>query len=321
VLALISVPFVLLARVLGGVMMGAEDFWSFNVGSAAVAAAPLVALIITLVILHLGVAAAVLSTTIAAFLAGLGWLAWAIHKSGGIRWRLDRDFVRAAGTYGAQMHAANILTFLGYRLDVFLVNGFMNPAAVGFYSIAAATAERVFTVAEAAATVLFPRAAAQDARSRDLTTPVVARNVFWTSAIIGGAIFALANWLVPLFYSDTFEPSIRPMRILIVGIVVATPARVLQNAISARGRPILNSYVAAVSVAVNLAGNVLLIPSHGISGAAWASVISYSLYSVLTVAVYCAVSDNSLLSVLLPRRADLVLLRRAASGLVRSPRA
>ena len=55
---------------------------------------------------------------------------------------------------------------------------------------------------------------------------------------------------------------------------------------------------------------------YGISGAAWASVASYSVAAVLACGLYVRLSGNSLVSVVVPRREDLVLLRRVAASLV-----
>ena len=72
----------------------------------------------------------------------------------------------------------------------------------------------------------------------------------------------------------------------ITGIVLFSAARVVTNDIAARGRPLVNSLIAAISVACNIALNVVLIPRYGIDGAAWASTGSYSLLFLATAVIY-----------------------------------
>jgi hypothetical protein len=51
---------------------------------------------------------------------------------GGIDWRPDLEYAKGAAGYGIRAQPRFIL-FLGNRLDVLLVNGYLNPAAAGFY--------------------------------------------------------------------------------------------------------------------------------------------------------------------------------------------
>jgi O-antigen/teichoic acid export membrane protein len=237
---------------------------------------------------------------------------------GGIEWRADTVYARRAGGYGVRAQLGNVLAYLGYRIDVLLVNAYLNAAAAGFYSVAIATAERAQAVGEAAATVLQPRIASEpDAERRARLTPVVARTALWMTIVLAAALFVVARWLVVLLYSHRFEQAVRPMEILLLSMIPAALQRVFAADISGRGRPLLNTYVAAASLSVNVTLNVLLIPRYGMSGAAWASVASYSLAAVVACAIYLGISGNSLASVLVPRSDDAVLLRRVAASLLR----
>jgi Na+-driven multidrug efflux pump len=109
------------------------------------------------------------------------------------------------------------------------------------------------------------------------------------------------------------------MRALLLGIVAFSGARVLSNDIAARGRPGLNSWIAGMSVVVNLGINLALVPRFGINGAAWASTISYSLLFAATVAVYCRISRTSVRSVIVPSREDAAAYYRLVRRLLKHP--
>ncbi len=55
--------------------------------------------------------------------------------AGGVELKPNLFYIRQATTYGVQAHLANILSFLNYRVDMFIVNGFIGPAAVGLYAV------------------------------------------------------------------------------------------------------------------------------------------------------------------------------------------
>ena len=315
-IALAALPAALVVSDLSGIMRGVGDFLGYNAALVAQSAIPLVLIAIVLIGFDGGPGAAVWAVTAGTFVVALGAIVWCRKLVGGIDWRLDLGYAKRAASYGIRAQPGTVLVFLGYRIDVLLVNGYLNAAAAGFYSIALATAERAQTVGDAAATVLLPRIAAEPlAERRARLTPIVARTVLWMTIVLAAVLFSIANWLVVFLYSDQFEPAVKPTEILLLSMVASAVQRVFSADIAGRGRPLLNTYVAAASLSVNVALNVALIPRYGISGAAWASVASYSLAAVLSCGVYTRLSGNSVASVVVPRRDDLRLLRRVAASL------
>ena len=140
---------------------------------------------------------------------------------------------------------------------------------------------------QAVSTALFPTIAAETSESaRRFITPFVARSTLWLTALLGAIVVVAAGPAVDLLYSSRFSASAAVVRILVPGIVLFSAARVVTNDIAARGRPLVNSLIAAISVACNIALNVVLIPRYGIDGAAWASTGSYSLLFLATAVIY-----------------------------------
>ena len=161
---------------------------------------------------------------------------------------------------------------------MFLVNGFLGPAAVGLYAVGVGLVEKLWMISHAASTVLFPRVAAEtEEQRRKEFTPLVARTVLWTTALGALALALLSRWIVLLLYSEAFLPAVGALQALLAGIVALSAGRVLSNDIAGRGRPILNAYGGLAAVATNVALNLLWIPRYGIVGAAWASTVSYSV--------------------------------------------
>jgi O-antigen/teichoic acid export membrane protein len=202
-------------------------------------------------------------------------------------------------------HPANVLAFLGYRLDVFLVDGYKGAAAVGLYGAGVVIAEGLWMPSQAVSTALFPTIAAEPTEStRRSITPLVARNTLWLTAILAAVLAVAAGAVVDLLYSSRFGASAGAVRALAPGIVLFSAARVLGNDIAARGRPLVNSGIAAASVVCNIALNVVLIPRYGIDGAAWASTGSYSLVYLATAVVYGKIADVPLRALVVPTRED-----------------
>jgi O-antigen/teichoic acid export membrane protein len=141
--------------------------------------------------------------------------------------------MKRAATYGIQAHISNILGFLNYRVDMFLVNWFLGPAAVGLYSVGVGIVEKLWMVSYSASTVLFPRVAAEtEEQRRKEFTPLVARAVLWTTGLGALALVLLSRWIVLLLYSEAFLPAVGALQALLVGIVALSAGRVLANDIS-----------------------------------------------------------------------------------------
>ncbi|GAB4536623.1 MAG: flippase [Anaerolineae bacterium] len=310
-LALPLIPGGLLFYYLQDFVLGAQKFSEYNM---VVIFRSLLALAFTAIALwafEMGVAGALVAGALTWVFIDVIIFLRARKIAGGVSFRLKRAYLRQASAYGLRAHLGNILGFLNYRADMFLVNGFLDPAAVGFYSIGVGLAERLWMISSSASTVLFPKVAAEDDdRRRNEFTPLVARTVFWLTALGALVMFFLSRWVVEFLYSADFLPAVQSLQILLIGIVALSVSRVLANDISGRGRPMLNSYVSVATLTTNVILNLVWIPRYGIAGAAWASSASYSLTLLARLFLYCRISGNSWIKVILPQPTDWALYRQ-----------
>lgn len=302
-LALLALPSALAIANLQSVYQGLRNFRVYNRITVAQAALPLI-LIGLVIAVGGGVRAAIGATVAAAALLCSAVVAY-VQRSSQIDWRLDVRYSRALASYGLRAHPANVLAYLGYRLDVFLVDGYKGAAAVGLYGVGVVIAESLWMPSQALSTTLFPTIAAEptEAARRSLT-PLVARSTLWLTAVLAAIVVVAAGAVVDVLYSSRFSASAGAVRALAPGIVLFSAARVLGNDIAARGRPLVNSVIAAVSVAFNIGLNVVLIPRYGIKGAAWASTGSYSLVFLAMAVVYRKVTGVPLRALIVPTRED-----------------
>jgi Polysaccharide biosynthesis C-terminal domain len=173
----------------------------------------------------------------------------------------------------------------------------------------------------AASIVLLPRLAGLDAaeETRRQLTPIIAR---WITLIVLGIAIVLAvtmDWIVNLVFGPEYAPTADVLRWLLPGIVAYSCVMVLSPDLSARGRPDLNGWAAAVSLAVNVACNLLLIPLYGITGAALATTIAYAITAVITIWFYTRLSRNSAWAVMRLGRTDWEIIK-VATATVRGKR-
>ena len=237
-------------------------------------------------------------------LAGLLYY-WLRQSVGGFSFDLNRGFIKDVYQYGIKAYLGNVIGFLNYRVELFLLGYFLPMAAVGYYSIAVGLAEMLWLVSQSAGTMIFPMVSAeQDEDRKKNFTPLVMRTVVGITLLGVLILFFLAGWFIPLVYSELYNPSVPLFKILLPGIVFVSGSRVLANDIAGRGKPILNTYIGGVGLVIQVVLNLSMIPLYGARGAAWASSIAYLLILIIRLVVYMRVSGNDLLSVILPQKKD-----------------
>ncbi len=314
VLALMLVPTNLFSQqYVNQILLGARRIKAFNAISLADKFLFLLFVFVATVGLGLGVGGAIAASVLSSALLCLLLFLWLRRIAGGVRFRLNFAYVRDTLGYGVKAHLGNIIGFLNYRIEVFLLGAFLPATAVGFYAVAVGLAEKLWFVSESASVVLFPTVSAEkDERERKAFTPLVSRNILLITAIGATALFFLSRWVIVLLYSEQYLPTVQLFRILLPGIVSLSASRVLANDIAGRGKPLLNTYVGAIGVVVQVGLNLAWIPRFGAVGSAWATTIAYLIILVVRLWVYMRLSGNSLVRVILPQSSDLLLYRQLA---------
>lgn len=320
-IALIIVPFNLLFVYLEHILLGASKIREYNLISFVHAAIFLAFICIMLWMLQKGIEGAIWATVVSWLVADAVLLLIMRKVAGRVAFMWDSDYLKQATTYGVKAHLGSILRFLNLRLDLFLVNVLLNPTAVGFYSVSVGLAEKLWLVSQASSTVLLPRVAGEtnETRRRDFT-PLVARTTLWITVLGSVALILLSKPLIVFLYTEKFLPSIGAVQALLVGIVAVSVGRILGSDIAGRGRPILNTYVGIITVMTNVILNIVWIPRHGITGAAWASTVSYTLTLMARLFLYCRLSKNSCANVLIPQKGDWALYWKVGKEFFRRKR-
>jgi O-antigen/teichoic acid export membrane protein len=296
------------------ILLGARRIADFNAVTVLTRLLLLILLLLLAVTVGLGIGGAIWATFLSSLAVCLVLYPWIRRMAGGVSFRLNPGYIRDTFTYGLKAHVGNIVGFLNYRVEVFMLGVFVPASAVGFYSVAVGLAERLWFLSESASIVLFPTVSAEkDEHARKTFTPLVSRSVLLITAVGAAGLFLLSQWVVVLLYSSEYVPAVRLFRILLPGIVFLSAGRILANDIAGRGRPLLNTCVGGIGLVAEVLLNLAWIPRFGATGSAWATTISYGLSSALWLWVYVRLSGNSLTAVVLPQTSDWHLYRQLAS--------
>ena len=212
--------------------------------------------------------------------------------------------LRQALTFGLQIHVGAIFLFLNLRVDGYLVTYYAGLAALGVYSLAVTLAELVWLATDSLALVALKHQTNSDLQTGAAVTARVCRVNLALAAALGCGLAIVSYPLLQLGYGPEFVPAFVPLLILLPGIVMGSQWRPIGAYLVKLGRPARISVINAAGVAVNLALNILLIPSIGITGAALATTVSYALVTVVYAVWFLRSSGLPLVGLLLARPAD-----------------
>lgn len=222
-------------------------------------------------------------------------------------WRifvLDLSYVRKTLGFGLKSYAANVMMIINYRLDVFIITGFLPLTQVGLYTTAVALAEMVGYVGNAVNTALIPKLASGEDALTFESTPKVLRLTLFLTFLAALALALTAYPLIWLFFGVRFLGSFYPLLLLLPGVIALGGATVISGDLMARGKPVYNSIATGVSVVLTIILDFSLIPLWGIKGASIASSLVYIALFTLNFCFLKRESGYGLAQILILTRED-----------------
>ena len=224
--------------------------------------------------------------------------------------------------YGLRLYPASLAGFFSYRIDAYLIAWLIvDPSApLGYYSMAVGLAELVFFFPNSVSILFFPHVAGSPREESDRQVAMVSRVTLLVTGALALLLIPAAVMMIWIMV-PAFGPSIPPFLVLLPGVVALSVAKVVGQYITGIGRPGVTSNISVGVFAVNIVANLILIPRFGIVGASAASLISYSLTSLLITAMAARFTRAPLMGFWIPRASDVRFAVTTSVGLVRRLRA
>lgn len=236
--------------------------------------------------------------------------------------RLARPDFEALGRelrFIATIGGTNLIGLLNYRVGLFAIERLLGLSSVGIYSIAVVMAELLWFVSGSLTQAVYSRIGTPDRTQAAATTVRVVHLSLLALLMVSPLLVAAAVWVVPLALGPAYAQSLPLLLWLLPGVLLFGGASALSAYFTNHaGAPQVPAQVAALSLAVNAALCLLLVPRLGMTGAAIAASSAYST-TVLTLAWrFVRHAGLPLRRILVPDaaqlRADLQRLRSRRGG-------
>jgi len=246
----------------------------------------------------------ILATGVAALLGGLGLRAYAACFALGflVRFlvmffaarrhhfietgsrRADPAEMRRLVVASFPLLASTGLALIFHRMDLLMLGKLETVAQVGLYTAAIRVIDSVVLVPRVLGTALYPAL-----RKSLETDPELARGLLTDSSRItlavcsgiGVLVWLLAPWALRITPGPEFVPATEVLRLLSWGIVLQGLAHVVARLLLALDAERDFMIAVSLSLVLNFGLNLLLIPRLGIAGAAWATLIAYTVNVIL----------------------------------------
>jgi O-antigen/teichoic acid export membrane protein len=264
-------------QTVSGVLLGLARVRLWNYVQALSPLLALAGMLVLVVWLDGGVRAAVVAWTGAHVITAVVALAAArdLWRPAGVPPLVDEQAL-ALARLALVMGAVQVVNLISYRAELFVLERFDGLDAVGIYSIAMQAGEALWLIPAAVATAVTAPAVHETERAAvRLIRGAALRGLAYTAAA-GTAVGLAAPLVIPLLFGEDFSDAVKPLALLLPGLVLYGPVAILVVYLSVRhGRPRLSLAVSVAAMVVTIVLALVFIPQWGSAGAAAASSLGY----------------------------------------------
>jgi O-antigen/teichoic acid export membrane protein len=197
----------------------------------------------------------------------------AVKRIAVIGWRFEVPLIREWFWKGLPFALTFVLTILYFRIDQPLVYALRSHTEAGWYGAAYKPFEALLFIPMTFLSVVFPVLSIYHRERRDELLDTIGR--FYKALLLIGwplsvGMFVLAHPLIQVL--RLYPESEKAFRILALALAIAFVNNAFIGALNASDRQSSFTWAAGWSLLVNVGLNLILIPTVGFVGAAWATV-------------------------------------------------
>ena len=189
---------------------------------------------------------------------------------------VNREDWKKFFSYSFVVFITNIIQFLAYRVDYWLVVFFKGEEALGLYSLAVRLSQLFWILPLLFAAIIFPQTADSKIVNYELRVITLVRITVAILFLAGLVAITLARPLIPFLFGKPYERSVEPFIYLLPGIFLFGVNILLAAYYAGKKQLHVNLIGSTMCFLIVLFLDLVLIPRYGINGAAIASTIAYS---------------------------------------------
>lgn len=212
-------------------------------------------------------------------------------------------------SYNLLIYIGMFVNFFNYRLDLWIVNYYLEKNELSYYSLAANINQIILYIAVTIGSVLLPNLAKKEHSERIKTFIQISRISFSFFTLITLIAFIISPFIIPFMYGIEFTNTVLPFQILLPGILFSCITQLFSIYIVSINKNIFNIIACSVGLIFTLYFDILLIPIWGINGASIATCLSYFVIFLITyIFVYYQINKTSF-NLFIPIKSDIFFIK------------
>ena len=220
-------------------------------------------------------------------------------------WQVDFKLFYQVIKFGIVPMLSLFLVKINYSVDILFLEHMVSAKELGYYSFAATIINYVWLLPDAFKEVLFSKSAKKfDKDSISLTSQISLGSVL--CCLVG--FILLGKILTNIFYGSEFLPSYNVTVILILGAFSMSIFKLLGVVLVSQGKRGVHFTALAISAIINIIANLWSIPKWGMYGAAWSSVISYTVCAMVLIPYFCKLFKFNPVNLFIPSMSSVKML-------------
>jgi len=211
---------------------------------------------------------------------------------------------KAFFSYSGIVLITNIIQFLAYRIDYWIIDYYHDKNELGLYSLAVKFGQMLWFLPLLLAGILFPRIAGKADPGEEQRWEVLIRLMmsgFFVCIILSGL---LSFWLIPLLAGEDFSGSVWPFINRLPGLLFFCYNIIFAAYFAGISKLNINLRGSVLCLALVVIADFILIPRWGATGASLASTIAYTAAGFHHLYMYAKIKNVSLFSMITANRDD-----------------
>lgn len=199
------------------------------------------------------------------------------------------DLVRRLLAYSVPLTATRGAGVIDKRVDTILVGFFLNAAAVGYYTVAKQIAEVCATPATSLGFTISPAVGERGAGDRAERAARLYEQaleyvlLLYVPAVVG--LLLVARPLVRHVFGSDYLAAVPVVQVLSLYVLATAVVKITSDGLDFLGRARDRAIVKSATAVGNFGLNLVMIPTFGVVGAAWATLLTYSCYTIANVVI------------------------------------
>jgi O-antigen/teichoic acid export membrane protein len=240
----------------------------------------------------------------------------AVHRPQTLRWQFNAEVAKQMLRRSWPLMASAITATIYLKVDQIMLGAMKGPEDVGIYAAASQLSEVWWFIPLMLMASLFPSLISlrrRDKPAYDERLGSIFAGLGWLGIVLAAFVAMSAPWLVGIVFGAGFEESATVLRIHVWAMPFLFMRAALSKWIIMEKVYIVSLITHGAGAITNIALNIALIPQFGPMGAAFATVVSYSVASFFSLFIYPGtrrVAGLMTRSVIFPRRHVAKLIGR-----------